>query len=496
MSARKWFWLPLLLAGCMADGADDGGPSPFDDGQYPVSDWGSLLGDAPDNDSLPLEGKADEVYPAEYAEILEWQSPVKSQGSRGVCSIFSTVALMEHLYIKAGFPTEPDFSEQYLQWSVKFEVGSFPRSSGSNAMYNLRAISDYGIVDEVTYPYQPREWGVSDDPECDGEDDAPTRCYTNGEPPDEVRNATKYTLPRGRWLNSRSIKSHMTSRKTAVVVGMTFFYQSWNHRSSQLPVNSEYWRKGYVLYPNAEDKTKSLEKRAGHSILLVGWDDELEVPTVDENGDVITDADGNPVVEKGFYIFKNSWGTGSFGVENPHGDGYGFISQRYVHEYGSSYVSDLPDVEVPVEDCGNGIDDTGNGDIDCDDSACTEAPECQGGTEVLTYTGDGAAIPDNDPVGISSTITAADDATIGALVVHVDITHTYRGDLRVVLYRGDESVVLHDREGGYQDDLKTSYTVTDFDGDLVTGDWKLAVSDHAAYDTGTLETWSLEVLTR
>ncbi len=94
---------------------------------------------------------------------MELQSPVKSQGSRGVCSIFSTVALMEHLYLKEGTLADPDFSEQYLQWSAKFEVGSFPNTSGSNANSNLRAINRFGIVDEQAWPYESQPWKSGDD---------------------------------------------------------------------------------------------------------------------------------------------------------------------------------------------------------------------------------------------------------------------------------------------------------------------------------------------
>jgi hypothetical protein len=65
---------------------------------------------------------------------------------------------------------------------------------------------------------------------------------------------------------------------------MTFFYQSWNHRGSVLPVSSEYWREGIVLYPNAKDREESLKKRAGHAILIVGWDDDKEVAVVDDKG--------------------------------------------------------------------------------------------------------------------------------------------------------------------------------------------------------------------
>ncbi len=173
-----------------------------------------------------------------------------------MCSIFSTVALMEHLYIKEGTLADPDFSEQYLQWATKFEVGAFPHTSGSNAGSNLQAISQYGIVTEDVWPYDSYTWTSSNDPACDGGDAQPTACYTNGEPTAEMKAAQKYKLPAGRYINSSAdnIKGHMFSTKTGVIVGLTFFYQAWNHGASSLPVNSAYKRKGYVLYPNEEDK--------------------------------------------------------------------------------------------------------------------------------------------------------------------------------------------------------------------------------------------------
>ena len=35
----------------------------------------------------------------------------------------------------------PDFSEQYLQWSVKFQLGDYTWTDGSNADSNLNAIN-------------------------------------------------------------------------------------------------------------------------------------------------------------------------------------------------------------------------------------------------------------------------------------------------------------------------------------------------------------------
>lgn len=470
------------------------------DNDPPLADYDELLAGAPNPNDLPREYKADEILPASYSDLVALQSPVKSQGSRGVCSIFSTVGLMEHLYIAAhALPQTPDFSEQYLQWEVKTQLGAFPGSSGSTAATNLRAIDQIGIPMEDAWPYESFQWGASQDPACDpgtgdGESGLPVRCYTNGDPSADAQAATKYHLPEGNWLSPSDIKAHMFNDHTAVIADLDFFYQAWNHRRSTLPVSSGNWAQGYVLYPNQDDVTASHQHRAGHSILLVGWDDTLEVPVVDKDGNQVLGADGQPVVEKGFYLFKNSWGTSSFGVENPNGSGYGWISQRYVQQYGSIRIAGLPDAPPAVEDCTDGVDNDGNGQIDCDDSACAEAPTCQASGREVTVDGQGGmAIPDADPAGISSpaVVGDADGGTIGSLTVHVHITHTYRGDLVVSLHRGSQAVVLANRTGGSADDLEGDFEVHDFDGADLAGEWRLVVADLAGADVGTLDSWSL-----
>ncbi len=497
--------LVALLAAACGDGTVEApveGPgknttATNEDVDAPLTDVDALVAGAPSNDELPSEGKADAVYPAKFTDLIAQQSPVKSQASRGVCSIFSTVALMEHLYIAAG-DRNPDFSEQYLQWSVKNEVGAFPNTSGSSADSNVEAISEYGIVKEADWPYETREWNTSNDPACNGGENLPTRCYTNGEPPASAKEATKYKLPAGRWVNSRtdSIKGHMTNKKTAVVIGGTFFYQAWNHRASSLPTNQAYWREGYVLSPNAEDRTKSLEKRAGHSILLVGWDDTLEVQKVDKDGNEVVDDQGRPVMEKGFFIFKNSWGTGSFGVNNPHGDGYGFISYRYVADHMSAVVSGLPELAQParVELCDDGADNDGNGAADCDDDACATHPSCdQGGVSVDEFT-TATAIPDASTTGVTTSLMVEEPGLIRNLTVEVDITHSYTGDLVLTLRKGRKSKQFVAHQGGADDDLKAVFDVDHFDGLEASGEWKLKVVDDAAQDVGTLNRWAIEIV--
>lgn len=478
-SALFAFSLALTLFSIALPACDPGEASGSDDA--PLSDYDALFRDAPSNDELPFDLKADGPAPVEHTDLLELQSAVKSQGKRGVCSIFSTVALMEHLYIAAG-ADEPDFSEQYLQWSAKFEVGSFPDSSGSNAHFNLRAINQFGIPEEQAWPYEEEQWNELDDPECaEDNDDKPTRCYTNGAPPESALQAEKFHLPPGRFINSSraSIMDHIRVSGTGVVVGLDFFYQAWNHRKSTLPRNLDNWDRGIVLYPNDEDIEVSHEQRAGHSILLVGWDQDLEIPLRDAEGEIVVDEAGEPVTEKGFFIFKNSWGTAGFGIENAHGAGYGFISMRYVERHGSARVADKPEVELPDDD---GAGDDGAGD--------------DGAGEAQTFmSSEAVEIPDNDPQGASSTIVVpgdAADALLGEDVsVAIDIAHSWRGDLVVRLHHAGATAVLHDRAGGGQDNLVATFDLADFEGLPRAGEWVLEVVDTARADTGRLASWSL-----
>jgi M6 family metalloprotease-like protein len=112
----------------------------------------------------------------------------------------------------------------------------------------------------------------------------------------------------------------------------------------------------------------------------------------------------------------------------------------------------------------------------------------------------GLDIPDNHAGGVVDTITVAQNATIAAVQLTVDITHTYRGDLHVILLAPwGETLVLHQQnQGGNVDDLKRDYDETDLQdlaklhGHSTQGDWQLLVRDLAPADVGTLNRWALK----
>ena len=115
----------------------------------------------------------------------------------------------------------------------------------------------------------------------------------------------------------------------------------------------------------------------------------------------------------------------------------------------------------------------------------------------------GASIPDNDPGGIVSELAVDGVGQLRDLELSVDITHTFRGDLRVSLESPNgTSVAVHRRTGGREDHLQRTYRPAETPElrDLVNsnveinGVWKLHVSDHARIDTGKLNHWKLKLL--
>ncbi len=115
-------------------------------------------------------------------------------------------------------------------------------------------------------------------------------------------------------------------------------------------------------------------------------------------------------------------------------------------------------------------------------------------------------IPENDPNGITSVISVGDLGCVADLNVSVDITHSYIGDLVVELSSpGGATVRLHNRTGGTTDNLFKTYdqgtvdpdgpgSLDDFIGQDVNGNWTLFVSDNANLDVGTLNAWSIGIV--
>ncbi|HKQ49174.1 MAG TPA: proprotein convertase P-domain-containing protein [Phycisphaerae bacterium] len=150
-----------------------------------------------------------------------------------------------------------------------------------------------------------------------------------------------------------------------------------------------------------------------------------------------------------------------------------------------------------------------------------------GGSPIDVVSNPNAAIPDNNPAGVSDVINVGDSVTMADVNVDLVVNHTWVGDLVVTLTHGADSVVLVDRPGvpastfgcdqnnyniilddqGAGGAIETLCAVSmvsppnyvpnnplaAFNGDDSAGAWTITVSDNAGQDTGTLVQWSLHI---
>ncbi|MDP7009050.1 MAG: proprotein convertase P-domain-containing protein [Phycisphaerales bacterium] len=123
-----------------------------------------------------------------------------------------------------------------------------------------------------------------------------------------------------------------------------------------------------------------------------------------------------------------------------------------------------------------------------------------------TYVATDLPLAINDNETTTSYITVNDAYCIGDVDIELDLTHTYIGDLEVDVTSPEGTTVrLHDRSGGGDDDLHMYYdeqggdipegpgSLADWEGEIVTGTWRMDVTDNAGADTGTLDHWALKI---
>jgi subtilisin-like proprotein convertase family protein len=116
-------------------------------------------------------------------------------------------------------------------------------------------------------------------------------------------------------------------------------------------------------------------------------------------------------------------------------------------------------------------------------------------------------IPDDDNVGITSLIMidAESDAVVSEnFNIDINLTHTYIGDLKVVLEApSGKKVVLHNESGGGADNIVGNFPgtlapaqpFTALVGEPIDGEWKLHVQDSSNEDKGILKSWTINDIT-
>jgi hypothetical protein len=308
------------------------------------------------------------------------QTSVKSQGQRGTCSIFSAVALIESMLIsnELFLPDDLDLSEEWVQY-----IAMKGRDSDGYWSYkSWNNIFNHGIPLEADWAYDPRDWTkLKEDPlvqdKCfndtvennlscllghrnedlislSGENliDSNLAVYD----PEFLGIRKKAKLFRDRyitnlysgispWSSSYSVYSVSEVRGNlrngkVMTLSIPFYYGAWNHgRAETLEIGKDLqaWNLGEVGYPEKDSVdyriSRMKENKAGHSVLIVGYDDDILITTRQK----MNDGTIKEFKYRGAYIFKNSWGDESFGAGSIIEPGYGLITKKYAHEFGRFY---------------------------------------------------------------------------------------------------------------------------------------------------------------
>jgi hypothetical protein len=313
---------------------------------------------------------------SDVLSLIAKQTSVKNQASRGSCSIFSATALLESLLVAEGkADTSIDLSEEWLQYLIAQNTSD----EGSTSYLNFNALREHGSPSEARMPYVGLSWKTLSDGQAQSrcghlKNSALNRCLVGHRDPallklsddslqslasgerhdpdfadarrEALENKKRFFTNRGEvetgiLYGTKDVKE-LLSRGIALTLDIDFYYGAWNHRLAEslgINRNSELWAKGIVTYPErgSMDLAHSQEKSAGHSVLIVGYDDERVV----EFSVKMTNGRMKKFKRKGVYYFKNSWGNTGFGlsneIEGKNFPGYGMITQDYAEEYGQFF---------------------------------------------------------------------------------------------------------------------------------------------------------------
>lgn len=312
---------------------------------------------------------------SDVLQIVNFQTDVRSQGARGTCSIFASTALLEALLVsyKSFDAHSLNLSEEWLEYVKDAETGI----DGSTTTMNIGFFKKYGMPAETSLPYIGETWKTVDDSPLAKErcreltSSDLKRCLAGHLNPQLLRAPSEELLdpshplhnpefakarsealklkntaladsPPYSYVSTEGEVKKLLNQGIPVLLDLDFYYGAWNHRKGTelgLERNMDQWSKGIVGYPEpgSLDRKVSHNEPAGHSILIVGYndDEDITIETQMANGDKKT------FTYRGVYYFKNSWGTSNFGtetvIEGRALAGYGRITQKYAHNLGEFY---------------------------------------------------------------------------------------------------------------------------------------------------------------
>ncbi|MEQ8769524.1 MAG: S8 family serine peptidase [Phycisphaerales bacterium] len=105
------------------------------------------------------------------------------------------------------------------------------------------------------------------------------------------------------------------------------------------------------------------------------------------------------------------------------------------------------------------------------------------------------AIPDNDPTGLTRTAAITEDITIESFELVMNLTHTYVGDLEIIVTspQGTESIVSARRGDTTEDMVDYVFTSLRSWGESSQGTWTVELADLANQDVGVWGDFAINV---
>lgn len=117
-------------------------------------------------------------------------------------------------------------------------------------------------------------------------------------------------------------------------------------------------------------------------------------------------------------------------------------------------------------------------------------------SEVTSSNNLNLSIPDKSAVGVTSSLSIADNLKIESVEITFSITHPATSDLGLELTspQGTKSILMNINSGIIQSNFSDTHFITNaFLEEMSSGSWTLKVIDGGQDDTGTLDKWSIKV---
>ncbi len=303
-----------------------------------------------------------------------------------------------------------------------------------------------------------------------------------------------------RSLDGPSLQGHVFDAASLAPVQATWMFANHPFGSGQLPLETDaQGRFGRVVLPDSEHVvvfTASGYLPAAHVVQVEQGPVYLEVPlTAGVNHPPVAQATGPGAADEGTTVALDASGS-----SDPDGNTLVFTWTQTAGPTARlrEAFSARPSFFAPSVDADTSL----TFEVVASDGELSSAPVEVSLTvrdrwnETTIFPSDDTPIdiPDYDPIGVTSVIHVAEDRPVLRAVAHVEITHTWIGDLWIGLSSpAGTQVVLHDHTGGDTDNLHADFELPEVAGELSGGDWTLTMIDAGPSDLGVLVSWELHL---